>query len=187
MSAQPDAAAFTAMAVALSPDPDPSSGTGRHTVTGWTPDRQRAFVEHLAANGSVTLAAAHVGLSRQSAYTLRDRQPNTMFALAWDTALMLAQRKLFDIAMERAVHGREEEVLWRGECVGTRMVYNDRLLMRLLEHKRDPIHPMLAPTELHQLWPTMLREIAAILPPALDAAAIQARLDDQGENGNDDG
>ena len=40
---------------------------------GWTAARQRAFLEVLAACGSVTAAARSVGMSRESAYALRRR------------------------------------------------------------------------------------------------------------------
>ena len=41
---------------------------------GWTPERQRAFIERLADYGSVRAAANAVGMTPESAYQLR-RQP----------------------------------------------------------------------------------------------------------------
>jgi hypothetical protein len=38
---------------------------------GWTAERQIAFIEKLADCGSVTVACKHVGMSRESARTLR--------------------------------------------------------------------------------------------------------------------
>jgi hypothetical protein len=43
----------------------------RRRADGWTPGRQAAFLEHLAARLSVTEAAGRVGMSRESAYRLR--------------------------------------------------------------------------------------------------------------------
>jgi hypothetical protein len=48
-----------------------------------------------------------------------------------------ALQLLGDTAFERAVDGVEEPVFWKGEQVGTRRRYNDRLLMFLLR-ARDP-------------------------------------------------
>jgi hypothetical protein len=56
---------------------------------GWTPARQYRFIEELAATGSITRACSAVGMSRESAYALRDRpeQPANDFARAWAAAL----------------------------------------------------------------------------------------------------
>ena len=54
---------------------------------GWTPARQIRFIEELAATKSLTRACRSVGMSRASAYKLRDRPEATQFRLAWDVAL----------------------------------------------------------------------------------------------------
>ena len=55
---------------------------------GWTPARQFRFIEMLATTRSVTRACAAVGMSRESAYALRDRpEAAGGFALAWRRAL----------------------------------------------------------------------------------------------------
>ncbi|MDO7844510.1 hypothetical protein Q5H94_19425, partial [Sphingomonas sp. CA1-15] len=158
----------------------------RLSAPGWTPERQRAFIEHLAQQGSVNLAADHVGLSRQSAYQLRNRMPNSVFSLAWDTAMMLARRAMLDLAIDRAINGTEVAVRWRGQEVGTRVEYDTRMLLGALRHQPAPIHPNLSDVELHQLFPAMLEDIDAILPPVLSDAEVRARLEDWSENGNDD-
>ena len=53
---------------------------------GWTPERQLLFLQFLANTRSVTKAAAHVRMSRESAYRLRSRLKGELFALAWDSA-----------------------------------------------------------------------------------------------------
>ena len=47
---------------------------------GWTPARQLRFLEFLARTRSVTRAAAAAGMSRESAYRLRKRDPHGLFA-----------------------------------------------------------------------------------------------------------
>jgi len=52
---------------------------------GWTIDRQLRFLATLAQTRSITKAARDVGMSRESAYRLRDRAE--LFAALWDRAL----------------------------------------------------------------------------------------------------
>jgi hypothetical protein len=100
---------------------------------GWSPDRQRAFIEALADRGSVTEAADAVGMSARSAYKLRRSPGGENFAHAWDAAIHQAALHLADIAFDRAIHGSEEPVFDKeGRRVGRRMRQNDRLLMFLL-------------------------------------------------------
>lgn len=54
---------------------------------GWTAERQALFVAALRIGGSITRAAAAVGMSRKSAYALRGRPSGARFAAAWDRAL----------------------------------------------------------------------------------------------------
>jgi hypothetical protein len=57
---------------------------------GWTPERRQLFLGFLASGVDVRRACAAVGLSRQAAYKLREREP--AFAQAWDEALRSARR-----------------------------------------------------------------------------------------------
>lgn len=59
----------------------------RYRRDGWTPGRQADFLGHLAETGSVSAAAAHVGLTRESAYRLRDKPGAGSFAAAWDAVV----------------------------------------------------------------------------------------------------
>ncbi len=52
---------------------------------GWTAERQLRFLDALGRTRSVSRAAASVGMSRESAYRLRGRNP--LFAALWDRAL----------------------------------------------------------------------------------------------------
>jgi hypothetical protein len=54
---------------------------------GWTAERQLRFLDALARTRSVIKAAAAVGMSRESAYRLRNRKDGALFAAAWDRAL----------------------------------------------------------------------------------------------------
>ena len=54
---------------------------------GWTPARQLAFLETLARTRSIAAAARAAGMSRESAYRLRTRDPQGLFAAAWDRTL----------------------------------------------------------------------------------------------------
>jgi hypothetical protein len=102
---------------------------------GWTPERQQGFIEALADYGSVRAAANSVGLAPEGAYRLR-RQPGAEeFAAAWEAALDHGIRRIEDVAMERALNGVEVPVYSYGKLVGTRVVYNDRLLMFMLRNR----------------------------------------------------
>lgn len=102
---------------------------------GWTPERQRAFIQALADTGSVTSAARRVNLSPSTAYALRHFPGAEEFAAAWDAALDHGIRQIVDIAIDRALHGVPIPIFWRGEQVGERRGYNDHLLMCLLRHR----------------------------------------------------
>lgn len=101
---------------------------------GWTPRRQRDFIEALARTGSVTSAARAVNMAHASAYALRQHPEAESFRVAWDAALALGVQRLADIAMERAIEGVAVPVFWRGEQVGERREYSNWLLMCLLRH-----------------------------------------------------
>jgi hypothetical protein len=100
---------------------------------GWSPDKQRAFVEALADSGSVATAAQRVGMSESSAYRLRRSPDAEAFDRAWGAAIDAASKKLLDAAFERALVGSEEPVFDReGNRVGRRLRHSDRLLMFLI-------------------------------------------------------
>ena len=101
---------------------------------GWTATRQRGFIEALAARGSVRAAALSVGMTPEGAYALRRSPGAEEFRTAWDAALDCGVRRLADIAFERATEGVTVPLFYRGEQVGERRWYNDRLLLFLLKH-----------------------------------------------------
>ena len=102
---------------------------------GWTPERQKAFIEALADYGSVRDACQVVGLATTGAYQLR-RQPGAgEFAAAWEAALACTINRLEDTLLDRALNGVEVPVYSYGKLLGTRTVYNDRLGMFMLRNR----------------------------------------------------
>jgi hypothetical protein len=105
---------------------------------GWTAERQRQFIAALAECGSVRSAARQVGMTAEGAYTLRLAPNSESFCAAWQAAQESGLRGLHDIAMERARDGVAVPVYYRGEQVGEKRWYNDRLLMFLMKHNAPP-------------------------------------------------
>ncbi|MBA3527276.1 MAG: LysR family transcriptional regulator [Sphingomonas sp.] len=54
---------------------------------GWTAASQLRFLEALARTRSVSRAARAAGMSRESAYRLRKREPRGLFAAIWESAM----------------------------------------------------------------------------------------------------
>ncbi|MCK0128172.1 hypothetical protein [Erythrobacter sp. F6033] len=102
---------------------------------GWSAARQREFIELLAETGSVRAACRRLGVGEHHIYKLRRHPEAESFRKAWEAALDLGIARIEDVAMDRALNGVEEPVYHAGEIVGTRRVYNDRLLMFLLKNR----------------------------------------------------
>ncbi|HEX8057436.1 MAG TPA: hypothetical protein VF481_12290, partial [Novosphingobium sp.] len=102
---------------------------------GWTPERQRGFIEALADTGSVKSAAHAVNMTPEGAYHLRRHPEAGEFRKAWDAALACGVQRLEDVAMDRALNGIEVPVYSYGKLIGSRRKYNDRLLMFLLRNR----------------------------------------------------
>ena len=54
---------------------------------GWTPARQQRFIEELATTRCISSACKAVGMSRESAYKLKERDDAVGFRSAWTKAL----------------------------------------------------------------------------------------------------
>ncbi len=102
---------------------------------GWSAERQRQFIELLAETGSVRAACRRMGVGEHHIYKLRRHPEAASFRKAWEAALDLGIARIEDVAMDRALNGVEEPVYHRGELVGTRRAYNDRLLMFMLRNR----------------------------------------------------
>ena len=114
------------------PQFDPVPVQPRHD--GWTPERQRRFVEALAATACVAESARSVGMSAKSAHRLRARPDSVAFRNAWDAALDFAVSALEAAIFSRAVHGVPVPHYYKGELIGEHRHYNDQLAMFIMRH-----------------------------------------------------
>jgi hypothetical protein len=106
----------------------------RYRHDGWTPERQKAFIEALADTGCVTRAAAQVNIAQTNAYELRRAPGAEEFRRAWDAALDFGLLRFKDVAFERAIEGQLVPVFVAGKLMGFRRKRNDALLMFCLRH-----------------------------------------------------
>ena len=104
----------------------------RLRADGWTPARQQGFIARLALGGSVAWAAKGVGMTKASAYRLRERPGGESFAAAWDRALGWGRSRATDLGIERALYPEQVPVMYRGRRVVTKLRYDNRLLMAVL-------------------------------------------------------
>jgi hypothetical protein len=103
---------------------------------GWTPERQRAFIEALARCGSVPNAARSVGMGAGRIYDLRNHEGAEEFRAAWDDAIRKATGKIHDVLVDHAVNGAPEPIMYGGEQVGEFRRFDHRLMMWLLSHHK---------------------------------------------------
>ena len=128
----------------------PAATYGYH----WSLPRQRAFLEYFAQSGSVSRAAAHVGVSPRAAYDLRHRRDGLLFAVGWGAAVLLARLRLADLLLERAIDGVEEVAVRTGTAEDgsaeiRRRKYDGRLGMALLT-RLDRMAGEAAEADLHE-------------------------------------
>jgi hypothetical protein len=95
-------------------------------------------------------------LSRQRFYELRAR--DATFAEEWSRAVDEGTDRLEDEAHRRAVEGVPEPIFSRGEVVGERRVYSDRLIEFLLKARRPAVYREQALVELRR-GPEEIRQI----------------------------
>lgn len=110
----------------------PANKPARHK--SWTRAKMALFLRELAASQSVTQAAKSVGLTRQSAYRLRNRLKGTPFDLGWEAALEMGFDQLAHAVMDRAVNGEEVPHYYKGELVGTHRRHDNALARWVLEN-----------------------------------------------------
>jgi hypothetical protein len=146
--------------------PDFDTAPTRKHNAGWTAERQRNFIEHLALTGSVGEACALVGVASSSAYRLRNKAGAESFARAWDAALSLAATRLAAITFDRALHGRSEHFYKDGELVMERKMPSDYLLTWLLS-RLDPLQFGSPAAKAHAAVTGDPRECARVSLPAL--------------------
>jgi hypothetical protein len=131
---QPDAIAAAVDLVLANPDAlaevvSRACPEGRRS-DGWTPFARKLFLHVLANTGLVRIACDYTGLSRQSAYALRARDP--LFAAGWDAAAEIARQPLADALYERAMDGVTETISRNGEVVAERHRHDLRCSIAVL-------------------------------------------------------
>ena len=111
---------------------------------GWTVERQQGFVARLALGGCVSVAARGVGMTRRSAYRLRERPGAESFAASWDRARGWGEDRTVDVALEKALRGERVPIVRNGRCVGEAHRYDNRLLLAVLnalDRRADRLGP----------------------------------------------
>lgn len=140
----PEGVRLDALAASLPPlqiaEPEPEIrfepvSRKRNRRSGWTEERQRAFIAALARCGSVRLACRHVGISASSVYRLLDMDGAESFALAWDQAMDIGLARLQADALERALNGAFVPIYRRGRLVRVEYRQCDRLAVAMLGGK----------------------------------------------------
>ncbi len=101
--------------------------------------RKRAFLMALSTTGNLTMACAAAGWPRSFPSSLR--KADKEFAEQWEFACETAADLLEASALQRAVHGVNEDVWYKPkegapEVIGHKTVYSDRLLETLLKANR---------------------------------------------------
>ena len=95
-----------------------------------TPAVINKFLDALVQTRHVEESAKLVGLSRETLY--RHRRKNPAFKLAWEQAIEHRDIWLRDEAMRRVRQGFKQPVYYKGKRIETLRRHNDQLLVQLL-------------------------------------------------------
>jgi len=109
---------------------DPVPVKARHD--GWTPERQRGFIDRLVVTGCVARSARAVGMTPQSLHALRKHKGAASFDRACEEALRSGRSYQGDIAILRCIAGEKVPVMYRGRCVGVKVRHDNSLLIAVL-------------------------------------------------------
>ena len=104
----------------------------RYRTDGWSPDKQRAFLEGIARGLTVEQACRLVGMSPSSAYAFRQRAAGAAFALGWRAANLVAREHLADKLLARAIDGQVETMTRPDGSTISRHRYDNRLAVTML-------------------------------------------------------
>ncbi|HVQ09944.1 MAG TPA: hypothetical protein VMS43_16075 [Allosphingosinicella sp.] len=103
---------------------------------GWTPERQRGFIRGLVLYRNVGRAARAVGMSRESAYRLRERPGAEAFAAAWDQVPAVRPPRgatKLDLLWHRACYGVTRPIVRNGKQIGTINKPDNQALLKLYD------------------------------------------------------
>ena len=137
----------------------------RYRPDGWTPARQREFVEALADTGVIRTAAERVGMNERSVSRLRRRADARTFDHACTGAQRIGARRLVSIAYERAIEGTIKRHYFHGELKAEERVYDNRLLIALLNKLPDHNPADDRSDEVEANWEPWMEAIEQSLPP----------------------
>jgi hypothetical protein len=115
----------------------PKNKTG-HRTARTTLNRKKRFLQMYEKLGNATATAEATGISRYThiEWLKRSESYRKAFELADDAATEMLEKE----AIRRAVEGREEDVYYNGQKVGTVKKYSDVLLIFLLKSKRPDVY-----------------------------------------------
>ena len=157
---------------------------------GWTPEKQREYVEALADTGVARQAAARVGMSETSVNRLRRRPEARSFDRSCDGAMRLGAKRLVSIAYERAIEGTIKRHYYHGEVRSEERVYDGRLLIALLAKLGPLAMPDEESAEVARNWEPWMQAVEQGLPepapePEPEAEPVEAEADEDEEDGED--
>jgi hypothetical protein len=136
----------------------------RYRRDGWTPEKQREFVEALADTGLIREAAARVGMTEQSVSRLRRRADARAFDLACEAVIRPGARRLHAIAWERAIEGTIRRHYYHGELKAEERVHDNRLLVYLLGKTQALVEPRPEAERVEDDWEGWMKAIEQGLP-----------------------
>lgn len=150
------------------------------STTRWSRAKMARFLAELAATHSVAAAARVVGMTRQSAYRLKARLRDRAFDLAWEAAVQSGYDALHQAALDRALNGVEVPVHHRGELVGTRRVFDERLTVFLLSARNHHHVPLRhASQDARREWSGYFADLLVRVRSGADVPDPEAELDEQ--------
>ncbi len=159
---------------------------------GWTPEKQKRFLTALSRGHNVTKACAIVGMSRQTAYALRDSARGAAFALGWKAAQLRSRDCLADELIDRAFNGVRESITSDDGRITTRHRHDNQLAWKMLNRldrradaactDADAAAVRLAAADFEQYLDLVERSAA----PARAGLFLAARIGAAGVAGEDD-
>jgi 3-hydroxyacyl-CoA dehydrogenase len=181
-----DAAAADAAPASRSDPLDFDPAPLRYRHDGWTPRKQRDYVEALADCGIARQAAALVNMTEQSVNRLRRRPEGRTFDLACEAAERIGARRTLSTAVERALEGTIRRHYYHGELKSEERVYDNRLLTYLIGKLGPALGPRPESLGIERNWTAWMDAIEQGAPPPRPPADDVVEDDDCGRVWEDD-